>query len=101
MTVKMLNQSQILSILRDNYQEISKKFKVKKIGLFGSFVKDFETPESDVDLLVDFFEPITIFTFIDLEDLLTAKLGRKVDLVTEKGLKPVLKPIILGEVVYV
>jgi len=62
----MLNKSQILSILRENYEELSKKFKVKRIGLFGSIVKDSETKDSDIDILVDFFEPITIFTFIDL-----------------------------------
>ncbi len=97
----MLNKSQILSILRENYEELSKKFKVKKIGIFGSIVKDLETKDSDIDILVDFFEPITIFTFIDLEDFLTLKLDRKVDLVSEKGLKHVLKTIILKEVVYV
>ncbi len=97
----MVNKSQILSILRENYREIAIKFKVNKIGLFGSFVKDYETPDSDIDVLVDFFEPITLFAFIDLEDFLTAKLGRKVDLVAKKGLKPILKPIILKEVLYV
>ena len=97
----MLNKSQILSILRENYEELSKKFKVKKIGIFGSIVKDLETKDSDIDILVDFFEPITIFTFIDLEDFLTLKLDRQVDLVSEKGLKHVLKTIILKEVVYV
>jgi len=97
----MLNKSQILSILRENYEELSKKFKVKRIGLFGSIVKNSETKDSDIDILVDFFEPITIFTFIDLEDFLSLKLDRKVDLVSEKGLKQVLKNNILKEVVYV
>ncbi|MHA1765208.1 MAG: nucleotidyltransferase family protein [Promethearchaeota archaeon] len=97
----MLNKSQILSILRENYEELSKKFKVKRIGLFGSIVKNSETKDSDIDILVDFFEPITIFTFIDLEDFLSLKLDRKVDLVSEKGLKHVLKNNILKEVVYV
>ena len=97
----MLTKSQILSILKENYDEISKKYSVKKIGLFGSFVKEFETEESDIDILVDFFNPITLFDFIDLEDLLSEKFGRKVDLVSEKGLKPALKGIILREVVYV
>ena len=97
----MISKSQILTILKENYEILSKTFNVSKIGLFGSFVKDFETETSDIDILVDFSKPITIFEYIDLEDLLTEKFGRKVDLVSEKGLKPLLKSQILREVVFV
>ncbi|MHA1521772.1 MAG: nucleotidyltransferase family protein [Promethearchaeota archaeon] len=96
----MISKSQIIKILRTHNEMLSKTYNVKKIGLFGSFVKNFETESSDIDLLVDFTKPITIFEFIDLEDFLTQKMGRKVDLVSEKGLKSLLKPYILGEVIY-
>ncbi len=97
----MISKSQILSILKENLSMVSKTFYVSKIGLFGSFVKDAVTENSDIDILVDFSKPITIFTFIELEEFLTVELGRKVDLVSEKGLKPIIKPKILREVVYV
>ncbi len=97
----MISKSQILTILKENYELLSNTFNVSKIGLFGSFVKEFEAETSDIDILVDFSKPITIFEYIDLEDLLTEKLGRKVDLVSEKGLKPLLKTQILKDVVYV
>lgn len=97
----MISKSQILSILKENLSMVSKSFYVSKIGLFGSFVKDTVTENSDIDILVDFSKPITIFTFIELEDFLTVELGRKIDLVSEKGLKPIIKTKILREVVYV
>ena len=97
----MISKSQILSILKENLNAVSKTFFVSKIGLFGSFVKDNMTENSDIDILVDFSKPITIFTFIELEEFLSLELGRKVDLVSLKGLKPIIKTNILREVVYV
>jgi len=97
----MISKSQILSILKENLNTVSESFYVSKIGLFGSFVKDNETENSDIDILVDFSKPITIFAFIELEEFLTIELGRKVDLVSKKGLKPIIKSNILEEVVYV
>lgn len=97
----MISKSQILAILKENLSTVSKTFYVSKIGLFGSFVKEDETENSDIDILVNFSKPITIFTFIELEEYLTIELGRKVDLVSEKGLKPIIKTNILKEVVYV
>ena len=97
----MISKSQILSILKENFSIVSKTFYVSKIGLFGSFVKDAVTENSDIDILVDFSKPITIFAFIELEEFLTEEFGRKVDLVSVKGLKPIIKTNILREVVYV
>ena len=96
----MIDKSKILQILREHFNVLSTKFSVKKIGLFGSFVKNTESERSDIDILVDFARPITIFEFIDLEDLLSNLFGHKVDLVSEKGLKPFLKTQILKEVIY-
>ena len=78
---------------------LQEKFKVKEIGIFGSFVRGEESEESDVDILVEFSEPIG-WEFIDLMEFLEKILGRKVDLVTVRALKPQLKDKILKEVVY-
>lgn len=78
---------------------LRKKFKVKEIGVFGSYVRGEESEESDIDILVEFSEPIG-WEFIDLLEFLEKILGRKVDLVTMRALKPQLKDKILKEVVY-
>ena len=78
---------------------LREKFKVKEIGFFGSFVRGDESETSDVDVLVDFFEPIG-WEYIDFKEFLEEILGIEVDLVTVKALKPQLKEKILKEVVY-
>lgn len=75
------------------------KYKVKKIGIFGSFARKEETENSDIDILVEFSEDIG-WEFIDLKNFLEKKLDRKVDLVTLEAIKPELKENILKEVVY-
>ena len=92
-------RSEIESLLREHRSILQEKFRVEKIGLFGSYVRGEEKPGSDIDLLVRFSSPIG-WEFIDLKDYLEGVLGRRVDLVTEAALKPKLKGSILREVVY-
>jgi predicted nucleotidyltransferase len=87
-----------LQILKPDLKE---KFKVKTIGLFGSYVRGEQNDTSDLDILVDFFEPISLFRFIELEDFLSQELGVKVDLVMRDALKPRIKDGILNEAIYV
>jgi len=77
------------------------KFKVESIGFFGSYVRGNQKKTSDLDVLVEFYEPIGLFQFIELEDFLREKLGVKVDLVSKKALKPRIGECILKEVIYV
>ena len=78
---------------------LENKYKVKKIGFFGSMVRGEGTESSDIDILVELREPIG-WDFIELKDYLEEILGREVDLVTIKALKPQLREIILNEVVF-
>jgi predicted nucleotidyltransferase len=55
--------------------ELRKTFKVKTIGVFGSYVRGDQKRQSDVDLLVEFEEPVGLFEFMDLEIYLTDLLG--------------------------
>jgi len=64
-------------------------------------IRDEHNKESDVDILVEFSKPVGFFKFIDLEDYLSNILKRKVDLVTNKSLKPAIKDQILKELIYV
>lgn len=76
-------------------------YNVDYIGVFGSFARGDSKETSDVDMLVGFSKPIGFFKFIELEEYLTNILGKKVDLVTEKALKPAIKDEVLREVIYV
>jgi hypothetical protein len=66
---------------------LSEKYKVKKIALFGSCVRGDQDENSDIDILVDFHEPVGLL-FVHLADFLEELLGAKVDLVTEEGIRP-------------
>jgi len=79
--------------------ELSERFTVKRIGVFGSFARGDAGPESDVDIVVELTEP-TFDHYIDLKFRLEDVLKRPVDLVMADTVKPRLKPIIDQEVVY-
>lgn len=81
--------------------DLEERFKVKTIGFFGSYVRGEQKKNSDLDVLVDFYEPPSLFGFIELEDFLSRKLGVKVDLVMRDALKPRIKESILNEAIYV
>ncbi len=96
----MLTPIDIENKLRALKPDIEKKFFVKKIGYFGSFAINEQSEDSDVDILVEFSQPLG-WEFFDLADLLEKELQRKVDLVSIKALKPQLKESILEVVKYV
>jgi len=97
----MSKLNQIREILKEHKTELAEKFKVKEIGIFGSYVKGEEKKRSDVDVLVEFKEPVGLFDFIELEEYLSKLIGLKVDLVSKKALKPIIGEYILKEVVYI
>ena len=78
---------------------LKKEFKVDSLGIFGSYVRQANKSTSDIDLLVTFSEPPSLFQFIELENQLSKKLGIKVDLVMKSALKPRIRENILKEVV--
>lgn len=91
----------IKEILTRHKEELRERFRVKEIGIFGSYVRGGQKKRSDVDILVEFDEPIGFFKFLELEEYLEKLLGVKVDLVTKKALKPRIGEYILKEVVFV
>jgi predicted nucleotidyltransferase len=97
----MKKLEEIKKILAEHKPEIRKQFKVKSIGIFGSYVRGEQKERSDVDVLVEFAEPVGLFEFMDLEEYLQNIFGTKVDLVSKKALKPRIGQYILKEVVYV
>lgn len=92
---------EVFKTLRDHSAQL-KKLGVTKVGLFGSFVREEQTPESDIDLLVQFEPDKKNFNnFMDLSGLLEDLLQRRVELVTTEALSPYIGPHIMSEVEYV
>jgi len=83
--------------------ELQKRYKVREIGVFGSYVRGEQTPISDVDILVEFEDnaDIGLLKFVNMENYLSELLGVKVDLVLKRALKPHIGKYILGEVIYI
>lgn len=77
--------------------EAFKPYNPIKIGLFGSTARNEETDKSDIDILYLLKNPISLFTLAGLQIDLEEKLKKKVDLVSEGGLHPKLKPYILND----
>ena len=90
----------IKEIIKELKPELEKKFHVSSIGVFGSVARNDSSENSDVDIIVDFSQPIGI-EFIDLADLLEEKFNEQVDLVSKKGIKPQYFSSIENEIVYV
>ena len=89
-----------IKVLKKLKPILKREFKVSRIGIFGSVVRNEQSGSSDIDIIVEFSEPIGL-RFIELAELLEKKLGRKVDLVSSKGISPYIKPYIEKEVIYV
>lgn len=89
-------------LLRQSQPELQKKFGVLKIGIFGSFARGEEQPDSDVDVLVTFQQGKKTFdNFMGTKFYLEDLFKRKVDLVTDAALKPLIRDPILKDVIYV
>lgn len=90
-----------LTLLREHEPELKRRFGIAKIGIFGSFARGEERPESDVDILVMFRDGKKTFdNFMGTKFYLEDLFKRKVDLVTDAALKPLIREPILQEVVY-
>jgi len=83
----MSNLTDIISKIRVAKPHLAKKYNINKIGIFGSYVKNEQRQGSDVDILVEFSEPIGL-DFVNLAEELENILNEKVDLVTRKAIKP-------------
>jgi uncharacterized protein len=94
----MLHLDKIKSILFDLKPELTEKYGISSIGLFGSIVRDDFSGNSDI--IVDFSKPIGI-EFIDLADLLERRLQRKVDIVSKNGTNQRFYYAIKAEIIYV
>ena len=96
-----MNRAVALQTLSEHKALIVKRFGVATLALFGSTARDAAVPGSDVDLLVSFIGPATSAQFFGVQFYLEDVLGCPVDLVTEKALRPELRPFVLKDAVHV
>ena len=99
MTNQDTELSSLIEILRRNLPEITERYKIRSLGLFGSYVRAEQRRKSDLDILVEFHEAPSLLKFLELENRLSDLLGVKVDLVMKTALKPGIGQRILDEVV--
>jgi len=101
MDAPIRTKQKAISIIEE-YQQRIKALGVKRLGLFGSFAREEQDLESDIDLLVEFDQGKKTFdNFMQLSFLLEDLFGRRVELVTPESLSPYIGPHIMNEVEYV
>jgi hypothetical protein len=95
----MFDKEAIEAKLREYKPILEHRYCVKKISVFGSYARNEQKDNSDIDIIVEFYRPVG-FQFINLKIFLEEILNKKVDLVTPNALKPQIKEKILREVSY-
>lgn len=96
----MVSKDKLLTILKKELPYLSEQFSVNNIGIFGSYSRNDQTPESDLDILVEFIKPVGFLKFFDLEEYLTERLGMKIELLSSDAIKPLIEKNILADIVY-
>lgn len=98
----MLNASEIIQFLRNNKQLLKEQFHCKEIGLFGSFSRNEQKEDSDIDILIVFDEEAPDLYKIenDLKLFLSDHFNRNVDICAKKWINPIFKPLVLSEAIY-
>lgn len=96
-----MNRQATLALLAQHKTYLARQFGVTALALFGSTVRDAATDDSDVDVWVTFDGPATSARYFGVQFYLEDLLRRPVDLVTDKALRPELRPFIEREAVHV
>ncbi len=86
-------------VLREALVTLAPRYAIRSLGLFGSYARGEQRPDSDLDLLIEFSQTPGFLAFIQLEQALAEAVGLPIDLVTVDALKPALRETILAEIV--
>ena len=96
---KVYRSAQLFSFNMPYYME---KYKIKSIGIFGSYARGEQKETSDIDILIDYYEPISLLKLIELENYLSELIGIKVDVITKNSIQnPYLKKSIEEDLIYI
>jgi hypothetical protein len=96
-----MNRTQTLDLLRQHKPRLAQRYGVTALALFGSTAREETRQDSDIDILIGFDGPATSERYFGVQFYLEDLLGRPVDLVTEKALRPELRPYVEREAVRV
>ena len=96
-----MNKQEILNLLSRHKPELARRFGVLDLALFGSSARDTAREDSDIDILVSFDGPATSRRYFGVQFYLEDLLGRPVDLVSDKALRPELRPYVEREAIHV
>ena len=94
-----MSRLELLRRLRDEIYRIAGKHNAEKVFVFGSCARNTETPDSDIDLLIEFNQTATLFDQLDIQNEVCSLLNCKVDVVSKRGLHPYLRRRVLEEAV--
>ena len=92
-----MNRDEVLNVLRAHKLALARRFGVKELALFGSIVRDQASLDSDIDILVSFRGSADWRRYFGVQFYLEELLDRPVDLVTDKALRPELRPSVERE----
>lgn len=90
---------EIKEILDKHKEELRHKYKVQIVGIFGSYVRGEQKGKSDIDLLAEFYEPVSLLELVSAEIFLSEILNTRVDLIPNKDIRPELKETISREAI--
>jgi len=96
-----MKRNEALALLNEHKTNLTKQFGVTALALFGSTARDAAKLDSDIDILVDFDGPATSKRYFGVQFYLEDLFGVSIDLVTEKALRPELRPYVKREAIYV
>ncbi len=89
----------LIKKIMEHQKDLEKKFGIIEIKIFGSYVKNQQTPKSDLDIIVEFKETPGFIKFMKIEEYLSSLLGVKVDLLTREGISPYIRKYIEKEMI--
>lgn len=101
MSNQVFELEKLIERLRKEYPDLKGRYRIRSLGIFGSYVHGEQHKRSDLDVLVEFYEPPGLIKYLELEYYLGDLLGIKVDLVMKDTLKPAIARRVLSEVVSV
>ena len=99
--INMRETEQIITKLKKDKLNLKNKYGVKTIGLFGSYVREEQKRQSDLDILIELKKPISLLEFLAIERHISELTDKKVDLVMKSALKPRIGKHILNEVIHI
>ena len=95
----MTETNHLVAILRNALPSLRQNWPIRSLALFGSRMRDDATPDSDLDILVEFAGPVALSSFLALEERLGAITGLRIDLVSAAALKPYIGERVRAEAV--